>query len=94
MPEYWPWEEAKKIFQKPDVTPADEVEVRAMPDSLSPYRGADNCLFAGGMEEPGHRRPRRFSCQGQGFQVSCTAYYGFANSRLAARTAYGKVPKS
>ncbi|KIP03856.1 hypothetical protein PHLGIDRAFT_129893 [Phlebiopsis gigantea 11061_1 CR5-6] len=27
VPEYWPWEEAKKIFQKPDVTPADEVEV-------------------------------------------------------------------
>lgn len=30
MPEEWPWEEAKKIFQKPDVTPADEVEVRSL----------------------------------------------------------------
>lgn len=28
MPEEWPWEEAKKIFEKPDVLPADEVEVR------------------------------------------------------------------
>ena len=28
VPEYWPWEEAKKIFQKPDVLSADEVEVR------------------------------------------------------------------
>ena len=28
MPEYWPWEEAKKVFQEPDVVPADEVEVR------------------------------------------------------------------
>ena len=28
VPEYWPWEEAKNVFQKPDVTPAEEVEVR------------------------------------------------------------------
>jgi flap endonuclease-1 len=28
IPEEWPWEEAKKIFMKPDVLPADEVEVR------------------------------------------------------------------
>lgn len=28
VPEEWPWEEAKKIFEKPDVTPADEVDVR------------------------------------------------------------------
>ncbi|KAJ7104291.1 flap endonuclease 1 [Mycena belliarum] len=27
VPEEWPWEEAKKVFQKPDVTPADEVEL-------------------------------------------------------------------
>ncbi|KAF8582828.1 PIN domain-like protein [Ramaria rubella] len=27
VPEYWPWEEAKKVFQKPDVTPADEIEL-------------------------------------------------------------------
>ncbi|KAJ7284853.1 flap endonuclease-1 [Mycena rebaudengoi] len=26
VPEDWPWEEAKKVFQKPDVTPADEIE--------------------------------------------------------------------
>lgn len=28
VPEDWPWEEAKKIFEKPDVTPADQLEVR------------------------------------------------------------------
>lgn len=28
VPEEWPWEEAKKLFQKPDVTPSDEIEVR------------------------------------------------------------------
>lgn len=33
MPEEWPWEEAKKFFEHPDVTPADEIEVRA-PKSL------------------------------------------------------------
>lgn len=27
VPEEWPWEEAKKIFEKPDVLPADQVEV-------------------------------------------------------------------
>ncbi|KAI0059602.1 PIN domain-like protein [Artomyces pyxidatus] len=27
VPEEWPWEEAKKIFEKPDVMPADEVEL-------------------------------------------------------------------
>ena len=32
IPEEWPWEEAKKFFEKPDVTPADEVEV--IPNSL------------------------------------------------------------
>jgi flap endonuclease-1 len=28
IPEHWPWEEAKKLFEKPDVLPADQVEVR------------------------------------------------------------------
>ncbi len=27
VPEDWPWEEAKKVFKKPDVTPADDIEV-------------------------------------------------------------------
>jgi hypothetical protein len=27
IPEHWPWEEAKKIFEQPDVIPAHEVEV-------------------------------------------------------------------
>ena len=27
VPKEWPWEEAKKLFEKPDVLPADEVEV-------------------------------------------------------------------
>ncbi|KZT11965.1 PIN domain-like protein [Laetiporus sulphureus 93-53] len=27
VPEEWPWEEAKKFFEHPDVTPADEIEV-------------------------------------------------------------------
>lgn len=30
LPEYWPWEEAKKLFLQPDVTPASEVEVSSM----------------------------------------------------------------
>ncbi|KAG9099417.1 Elongation of fatty acids protein 2 [Ceratobasidium sp. UAMH 11750] len=27
VPEYYPWEEAKKLFLKPDVTPADQIEL-------------------------------------------------------------------
>jgi hypothetical protein len=27
VPEEWPWEEAKKVFEQPDVTPAVELEV-------------------------------------------------------------------
>lgn len=27
LPEHWPWREAKQLFIKPDVTPADELEV-------------------------------------------------------------------
>jgi len=27
MPDEWPWEDAKKIFEIPDVLPADEVEL-------------------------------------------------------------------
>lgn len=35
IPEEWPWEEAKSIFEKPDVLPADEVEVRHFLDVMS-----------------------------------------------------------
>lgn len=31
VPENWLWEEAKKLFETPDVTPASEIEVRATP---------------------------------------------------------------
>lgn len=27
IPDEWPWEDAKKIFEKPDVLPADQIEV-------------------------------------------------------------------
>ncbi|KDQ20824.1 hypothetical protein BOTBODRAFT_26846 [Botryobasidium botryosum FD-172 SS1] len=27
IPEYWPWEDARNLFLKPDVTPADQVEL-------------------------------------------------------------------
>ncbi|PSR70456.1 hypothetical protein PHLCEN_2v13607 [Hermanssonia centrifuga] len=27
VPEEWPWEQAKKVFEKPDVTPADQIEL-------------------------------------------------------------------
>lgn len=27
VPPEWPWEEAKKIFEQPDVTPSDQIEV-------------------------------------------------------------------
>ncbi|KAI9465016.1 PIN domain-like protein [Lactarius psammicola] len=30
VPEEWPWEEAKKVFAEPDVTPADQIQVRRL----------------------------------------------------------------
>ena len=27
IPEEWPWEDAKKLFESPDITPADEINV-------------------------------------------------------------------
>ncbi|KAK2463366.1 hypothetical protein APHAL10511_004592 [Amanita phalloides] len=27
IPEYWPWEDAKKLFEKPEVLPADQIEL-------------------------------------------------------------------
>ena len=37
IPDEWPWEEAKKLFEKPDVTPADQIDV-----SVDLYRSAEN----------------------------------------------------
>lgn len=31
VPEEWPWEEAKKVFEQPDVTPSDQIEVGPHP---------------------------------------------------------------
>jgi flap endonuclease-1 len=31
IPEYWPWEEAKKLFITPDVVKADDMEVSLVP---------------------------------------------------------------
>lgn len=30
-PDDWPWEEAKELFKKPNVTPAKEVQVSGVP---------------------------------------------------------------
>ncbi|KZT42620.1 PIN domain-like protein [Sistotremastrum suecicum HHB10207 ss-3] len=34
IPEEWPWEEAKKVFEKPDVLPASEVELEWTPPDV------------------------------------------------------------
>ena len=48
MPDEWPWEDAKKIFEKPDVLPADEVEVSTCGST------EDFCLIVlvAGVEQP------------------------------------------
>lgn len=54
MPDEWPWEDAKKIFEKPDVLPADAVEV-------SPCRSIQGfylMISVVGVEQP----RRRWSC--------------------------------
>lgn len=35
VPEDWPWDKAKELFLKPEVIPADEIEVRALAWYLS-----------------------------------------------------------
>ncbi|KAH9980029.1 PIN domain-like protein [Lactifluus volemus] len=34
VPAEWPWEEAKKIFEQPDVTPADQIELEWEPPNI------------------------------------------------------------
>jgi hypothetical protein len=48
MPDEWPWEDAKKIFETPDVLPADEVEVSSCRST------EDFCLIVlvAGVEQP------------------------------------------
>ena len=52
VPEEWPWEEAKQIFEHPDVLPADQVEV-----CFFIILSILNCILTirllAGMEEPG-----------------------------------------
>ena len=48
MPDEWPWEDAKKIFEIPDVLPADEVEV--CPCRL--IEGFCLIVFVAGVEQP------------------------------------------
>jgi hypothetical protein len=31
VPAEWPWEEAKKVFEQPDVTPSEQVDVGSSP---------------------------------------------------------------
>lgn len=45
VPDNWMWEEAKKLFQKPDVTPASEIEVSFV---VSLYCFVINCTRARG----------------------------------------------
>ncbi len=52
VPEEWPWEEAKQIFEHPDVLPADQVEVCFIIIFTMPKYLLTNRLLAG-MEEPG-----------------------------------------
>ena len=55
IPEEWPWEEAKKFFEHPDVTPAKDVEVRS---AIHPFHLAPSYLHSGRVEEPGRRGAR------------------------------------
>lgn len=41
IPEEWPWEEAKKLFENPDVTPADQISVSTF---VSFCQGGSNML--------------------------------------------------
>ena len=50
IPEDWPWEKAKELFLKPDVTPADDLEV-LVSCFLVRYHEADEVIV--GVESTG-----------------------------------------
>ena len=67
IPEDWPWEEAKKLFENPDVTPADQINV-----SMNLYHSADGVLtlVQARVERAGRRGVGRFPCPREGVHVS------------------------
>ena len=68
VPDEWPWEEAKKIFAEPDVTPADQIQVR---NRSACVRANNSGLMdpAARMGDSKRRRTRRLSGEGEGIQV-------------------------
>ena len=68
MPDEWPWEDAKKIFEKPDVVPADEVEVSL---GRSNERLLSDCLIVG-VEQPRRRWPGPIPSNRKRIQASPT----------------------
>jgi flap endonuclease-1 len=43
LPEYWPWQEAKKLFEHPDVVKGDDLEVGRVGSGRQRW-DADRCL--------------------------------------------------
>jgi flap endonuclease-1 len=81
VPVEWPWEEAKKVFEQPDVTPSDQIEV-GPPPVWSSCQLVILTHSAAGMVRTGCRGTGRFPCEGEGVQVSVirpplTAYSRF-----------------
>lgn len=70
VPEEWPWEKAKELFEKPDVLPADEVEVWSLVFSV--YWGTEIhfLTLAVGMEKPRCRWASTVPRSGKRIQVS------------------------
>jgi hypothetical protein len=78
IPEEWPWEEAKKIFEKPDVIPADDVEVSMYGSLVRLFLFTRNLvgeLGIAGMEGTRCGQSRPVSRHGERFQVSKNANF-------------------
>jgi flap endonuclease-1 len=71
IPDDWPWEEARQLFLKPDVTPAKDVEVSAI-DDLAALCSRQLTLpspLSGRVDAARRRRPRPVPRAREGLQV-------------------------
>ncbi len=58
VPAEWPWEEAKKVFEQPDVTPSDQIEVGGSFAFTFLQAWLITRFPAAGMGDTGRRRSR------------------------------------
>jgi len=88
IPEYWPWEEAKKLFITPDVVKADDMEVSRL------RRGGKSEVLMIQVEwkAPDVDGLVEFLCRDKGFKYVCYPSPFRFRANRAARIGYEQEP--